>query len=83
MCIPVLGVVEEFWLLKYPSLFSIHPESRLSLPHALLSREGGRFVSISSGISLYSSITYASFAAILSYILEEEWEFCLEGPARL
>lgn len=28
---------EGSWLLKYPSLLLVHSESRLSLPHALLS----------------------------------------------
>lgn len=56
MCITVFGVVEELQLLKYHSLLSIHAESHLSLPHALLSREGVRFVSISNGI-FYTSLS--------------------------
>ena len=62
----VLSELKEFWLLQCPCLFSIHPESRLSLPHALLSRQGDRFVSISSHVSLYFSIPYALFTATLT-----------------
>lgn len=51
----VLSVLEEFWLLQCPCLLSIHPESRLSLPHALLSRQGDRFVSILA--ILYTSLS--------------------------
>lgn len=47
---------EGFWLLKYPSVLSIHPESCLSLPHALLSKEGDKSVSISSAF-LYASLS--------------------------
>ena len=52
----VLSVLEEFWLLQCPCLLSIHPESRLSLPHALLSRQGDGFVSILA-VSLYTSLS--------------------------
>lgn len=72
-----------FGLLKYLSLLSIHSESCLSFPHALLSREGDRSASISNGISLYFFIAYASFTGTPTYILEEEWKFCFEGPVRL
>lgn len=69
------------WLLNYLSLLSIHPESCLSLSHALLSREEGRSVSISDGTSLYFSIPYASFTATPTYILT--WKFYSQGPLRL
>lgn len=79
----MFGVVEGgFWLLKYLSLLSVHPESCLSVSHALLSREGDRSASISDGISLYFFIPYASFTVTPTDILEEEWKFYLEGPVR-
>lgn len=72
-----------FGLLKYRSLLSIHSESCLSFPHALLSREEDRSAFISNGYSLYFFIPHASSAGTPTYILEEDWNLCFEGPVRL
>ena len=80
----MFGVVEGgFWLLKYLSLLSIHPESCLSVSHALLSREGDRSASISDGISLYFFIPYASFTVTPTDIFRGRVEVLLRRPSEV
>lgn len=50
----VLSMLEEFWLFfQCPCLLSIHPESHLSLPHALLSSRETDLCPFSSRVSYF------------------------------